>query len=261
MNSRLRGVLILLLAGIVAVVVAYGISGMLESARSRVTAQRPQTTEKVVVAAADLPPGVTITTEDLRTRELPVQHIPDDVFLTSEEVVGRVASERILAGEFIREERLAAPEAGVGLPAIIPRGMRALQVPIRGSSAVSGFVNPGNFVDVIAVCTETLPPEVRTLLQAVPVLAVNDRMVSASYETEGRGRRAGSRLTPSVTLALSPADAELVKHAYGTCSITLSLRNDIDVTQVESNDRPAPEGAQGALHHTTPVTGRIRSRG
>lgn len=260
MNSRLRGVLILLMAGLVAIVVAYGISGLLQNARKAPT-QRPEENEKVIVAAKDLPPGVTITTDDLRVREMPHNHVPTDVFLTSEEVVGRVASERILAGEFLREERLAAPEAGVGLPAIIPRGMRALQVPINGSSAVAGFVNPGNFVDVIAVCTETLPPEVRTLLQAVSVLAVNDRMVSLTYSQRGGGSRAGSRTMPSVTLALSPSDAELVKHAYSTCTITLTLRNDIDVTQVESNDRPPSEGAQGVLHHSTPAIDASRSRG
>lgn len=261
MNARVRGILILLMAGVAAILVAYAISGTLESARSRVAVQRPSETEEVVVAARDLPPGVTITTEDLRKRELPGSHIPDDVFLTSEEVVGRVASERVLAGEFIREERLAAPEAGVGLPAIIPRGMRALQVPLKGSAAVSGFVNPGNFVDVIAVCEETQPPEVRTLLQAVTVLAVNDRMVSMAYESDARTRRGAVRSSASVTLALSPGDAELVKHAYGTCTISLTLRNDIDVTRVESNDQAGAEDAQGASFHTSPAAELARQRG
>ncbi len=261
MNSRLRGILILLVATIVAVVSAYIISGMIQDKTKDIAAaQRPIEKDTTVVAAADIPPGWTITADDLRERELPKDNIPDDVFRTAEEVVGRVASERILGGEFIREERLAAPEAGIGLPAIIPRGMRALQVPLRGASAVSGFVNPGNFVDVIAVCSRAEPPEVRTLLQAVSVLAVNDRMVSISYDVEAEGGKGGGgRTTPSVTLALSPKDAGLVKHAFGTCDISLTLRNDIDVTAIESNDRSASDGAQGRA--PTPQPDRLRAHG
>lgn len=246
MNSgRLRGIVILLIALVLAGVAAYVVSGVIDDARRNVAeVRRPTEKTEVVVAARSVPPGWTIRGDDLRKRELIVDYVPDDVYRTPEEVVGRVASDRILAGEYIREERLAAPEAGVGLPAIIPRGMRALQVPVKGSAAVSGFINPGNFTDVIAVCPRAEPPEVRTLLQAVPVLAVNDRMVAATFESEESRSRAASKsagVGSSVTLALSPADAELVKHAYGTCDITLTLRNDIDVTKIESNERPAAE--------------------
>lgn len=246
MNSRIRGLLLLVIAGVAAIAAAYVITGMLQSAQRRAVPQRPAETEAIVVAAHDVPPGWTLTADDLRERKLPVAAIPDDVFRTPEEVMGRVASERMLAGEFLREERLAAPEAGVGLPAIIPRGMRALQVPLRNSAAVSGFVDPGNFVDVIAVCTQAEPPEVRTLLQAVSVLAVNERMISLDFDQGRSGRQtSGAGAAPSVTLALSPSDAELVKHAFGTCNILLTLRNDIDVTQVESNERSTSDGTPG----------------
>lgn len=242
MNSgRLRGFVILLLALVFAGVAAYVVSGMLEDARNDIASvRRPMEKTEVIVAAQAIPPGWTIRGDDLRKRELPVEFVPDEVYRTPEEVVGRVASDRVLAGEYLREERLAAPEAGVGLPAIIPRGMRALQVPVKGSAAVSGFINPGNFTDVIAVCPRAEPPEVRTLLQAVTVLAVNDRMVAASFDADESRARAASKsaaVGSSVTLALTPADAELVKHAYGTCDITLTLRNDIDVTRIDSNER------------------------
>ncbi|MCB9680276.1 MAG: Flp pilus assembly protein CpaB [Alphaproteobacteria bacterium] len=233
-GGRYRGVLFLIFSLLGALTVTFMIYQLIQDARRGVVTQKPQTRSEVVVAAADIPPGWTIKSEHLSMRQLPETYIPDEVYRRAEDVVGRVAMERILGGEFIREERLADPEAGTGLPAIIPRGMRALQVPVKNASAVSGFVEPGNFVDVVAVCTATKPPEVRTLLQAVTILAVNDRMTDAAYYGRDRAQR---RVAPSVTMALTPQDAEKVKHAFASCRITLTLRNDIDVTNIDSNDR------------------------
>lgn len=241
-GGRYRGVVLLLLSLFVAGTVTILIYNVIQDAQSEAAnkGKGPVERSEVVVASTDIPPGWTIKSDHLATRQLPDAYVPDEVYRTAEEVVGRVAMERVLAGEFIREERLADPEAGVGLPAIIPRGMRALQVPVKNSSAVSGFLNPGNFVDVIAVCTQTKPPEVRTLLQSVTVLAVNERMTDVSYARgKGKSRR---RVSPSVTLALTPPNAEIVKHAFGACRITLTLRNDIDVTNIDSNELPDDAG-------------------
>jgi pilus assembly protein CpaB len=140
-----------------------------------------------------------------------------------------VPRERILALEFIREERLADPEAGIGLNAIIPRGMRALSINISDGSAVSGFLNPGNYVDVLVTIEgdETREAETRTLLQAVTVLAVNSRL--------GNSAEALERARPSVTLAVTPDLAEKLAHAVAQGAVTLTLRNDIDVTHVETH--------------------------
>ncbi len=233
---------------------------LIKEAQDGAVEQRPVTRQDVVVASRDIPPGWTIKAEHLATRQLPDEFIPDEVYRTAEEIIGRVAMERVLAGEFIREERLADTEAGTGLSAIIPRGMRALQVPVRNSAAVSGFLNPHNFVDIIAVCADTVPPEVRTLMQSVTVLAVNDRMTDVAYTEKESGKRRGERRTsPSVTLALTPSDAERVKHAFASCKITLTLRNDIDVTNIESNKPVGVEGVpvegSGSWHPPAPIDG------
>jgi pilus assembly protein CpaB len=241
------------------------IYGLLVDARNALPAQKPIENAKVIVAATSIAPGWTIAPEHLQTRTLPVNYIPDEVYRTAEEVVGRVAMERILFGEFIREERLADPEAGVGLTAIIPRGMRAYQVKVRGGQQVSGFLNPGNFVDVLAVCTEANPPEARTILQSVTVLAVNDRMIDQSYDDPTSGRNKKKRVKPSVTLALTPEHTQQVKHAAGACDISLALRNDIDVTNIQSNDTPQNPSSVGPSGPIIPVepaqpgsTGSIR---
>lgn len=256
-GGRSRGAAFLVLSLIVAVGATFMIYSVIQDAQQQVQKpQGPAKTEEVVVAATSVAPGFTITAEHLQQLDLPPAYVPDEVYRTPKEVLGRVVKERVLPGEFIREERLADPEAGIGLPAIIPPGQRALQVDVKDSAAVSGFLNPGNYVDVIAVC-RAKPTEVRTLLTAVRVLAVNDRIAEAVRADERSRRR---RPRPSVTLALEPANAELVKHATARCNITLALRNDIDVTNIRSNDPgegagPAPdgEGSSGSLRRTVPT--------
>ena len=197
----------------------------------------PPELELVAVTNRTLWPGETISEADLVLKEYPPEFIPPDVLATADLAINRVPRERILDGEFIRVERLAVPEAGRGLPAIIPRGMRAITLDISGGSAVAGFLNPGNYVDVLVTAGD--PLQTNTLLQAVTVLAVNDRLGAARIEKDEEGNRTGQRrppAAPSVTVAVTPDQAEMVTHAYslGRQVVTLTLRNDIDVRNTET---------------------------
>ncbi len=193
------------------------------------TARRPEDRVTVIVAARDLYQGVTITEEDLYLVEIPPKFLPESVFLSPEYVVGRIPRERILANEFVRSERLADPESGVGLNAVIPRGMRAVSIDVKDADALSGFLNPLNYVDVLVTVDppdKEDPAETRTLLQAVFVLGVNSRLAKESRE-EARDRRGSQK--PSVTLLVTAEQSEQLAHAQGVGEVRLSLRNDLDV--------------------------------
>jgi pilus assembly protein CpaB len=199
-------------------------------------AKRPEDTVMVIVAARDLYQGVTITEDDLYAVQIPPKYLPEGVFLSPEHVVGRIPRERILANEFVRADRLADPESGVGLNAVIPRGMRAISINVSDGAALSGFLNPNNYVDVlVTVQPEEAAgaksggkkmPETRTLLQAVFVLGVNSRMQKETAELAKEKR--GSQ-KPSVTLLVTADQAEQIAHAENLGEIVLTLRNDLDV--------------------------------
>lgn len=230
-GGRIRAALFLLVslgaAGVASAVIYTVITNYQEELQSAV---EPEVTIPVMVAAKELPQGRTIVIEDLAITELPPDYVPDAVLRQPEQAIGRVPRERILGSEFIREERLADPEAGVGLNAIIPRGMRALSINISNGSAVSGFLNPGNYVDVLVTLAgdDQRKTETVTLLQAVTVLAVDARVGSGQSGTSHKAR-------PSVTLAVTPEQAEKLTHAAVEGTVVLTLRNDIDVTHVETH--------------------------
>ncbi|NCG17649.1 MAG: Flp pilus assembly protein CpaB [Rhodobacterales bacterium] len=230
-GGRLRAFAFLAVSFIAAGIAAGLIYGVVQSYSQELTdVTRKEETAQVMVAAKSLPQGRTITDEDLILKELPPDYVPNAVLREKTEAIGRVPRERILLDEFIREERLADPEAGIGLNAIIPRGMRAISINILGGSAVSGFLNPGNYVDVLVTVLgdENHDAQTNTLLQAVTVLAVDARMSTGSAEAKGKQK-------PSVTLAVTPDQAEQITHAMSQSTIALTLRNDIDVTEVETH--------------------------
>lgn len=234
-GGRVRGIIFLALSVVIALVASLVIYTVISRFQTElVNAQMPEEAITVMVAAKDIAQGHTIGQEDLKLTQLPSDYVPDAVLRQYEEAIGRVPRERILKDEFIREERLADKEAGIGLNAIIPRGMRALSINITNGSAVSGFLNPGNYVDVILTIKtqgQEEQAETNTLLQAVPVLAVNNRL-GTDAATESRG---GEAIKPSVTVAVTPEQAEKLAHAVSQGVVTLTLRNDIDVTSVETN--------------------------
>lgn len=207
-----------------------GLSQLLGSYEQAVAeARRPEETVLVMVASRDLYQGVTITEEDLYAVQIPPRFLPERVFLTPEHVVGRTPRERILANELVRSDRLADPEAGVGMNAVIPRGMRAISVDLSDGRALSGFLRPSDYVDVLVTLSgdeADAETTTRTVLQAVFVLGVNHRMGSESDE-EAAGKR--GRQPPTVTLLVTPDQAEQVAFASTTGRITLAMRSSVDL--------------------------------
>jgi pilus assembly protein CpaB len=250
-STGVRALVFLVLALVAGAAATIMVFQLIQSYKARIAdAQKPEETEMVIVAAGDLFPGVTIAESDIVGVQVPKKYVPDDAFTSPELVVGRIPRERILANEFIRPQRLADGEAGVGLNALVPPGMRALSLNVSEGAAVSGFLEPGNRVDLLVTIHDEDggPSETLTFLQTVPILAVNSRMLKEGDTVldpntpEGKEQleqqqkqQAQRRASPSVTLAVTPEQAETVAHASRQGVIRLTLRSDID-TEIATTD-------------------------
>lgn len=139
-------------------------------------------------------------------------------------------------------ERLARADEGEGLNAIIERGKRAMTIETDAQSSLGGFLAPGNQVDVIV----TIRPDDKnigakwltdTILQDVKVLAVGDSLRARPTGDDGskkKGKKRG-RNRPSVTLELSPSEAEKLALASSKGDLHLVLRSEVD-TYVYDDD-------------------------
>lgn len=220
-------------------------------------AQKPADTVDVVVAARDLPVGAPIGEADVTIVAYVPAVVPEgSIFSTLDDVVGRTPRERILASEPIRDERIARPDAGIGLNAIVQPGRRAMTVATNTEDAVAGLLQPGNFVDIIVTIKPEDPTAANakwvtdTILQSIRVLAVggslNDPLLKPVAEKKvvntADGKKvevkkkdgkdvAARKLKPSITLEVTPDEAEKLALAVAQGDIYVVLRSDIDTMQ------------------------------
>ncbi|MGC1371710.1 MAG: Flp pilus assembly protein CpaB, partial [Candidatus Sulfotelmatobacter sp.] len=165
-RSRLLmiGALALALGGLVSVAVYKNLLG-------RGPATEPGL--EVVVAADDIQVGARIEEHDIRLVRYPASALPAGTPTKRSQVLGRGVILPIAKGEFILPGKLAPENAGAGLPALIPPGMRAVSVRVNEVVSVANFVGPGTRVDVLLTGTPegSSESQTTTVLQNVAVIA------------------------------------------------------------------------------------------
>jgi Flp pilus assembly protein CpaB len=141
-------------------------------------------TQEVVVPLVPISEGKTLSISDITSVKWPSEFLPKGAtFEDTSQVVGRVAKQDLFPGEPIFAEKVSGSDTNGGLPAIIPKGMRAVSVAVTEVKGVAGFVKPGDRVDVLT--TFEIEQEggkserkTRTVLQNVLVLASAQTMVN-----------------------------------------------------------------------------------
>lgn len=180
----------------------------------------------VVAAATDLPVGSLLQEKDLRLKRVNSADLPEGTFRATSEAVGRGVLVPIARNEMVLANKLAGTNAGAGLPALIPPGMRAVSVKVNEVVAVAGFVIPGTRVDVLLTGypgKERDPSTVTTtmVLENIQVLAAGTRL---QHDEKGEAQK-----VPVITLLVSVEDAQKLTLAASEGRIQLALRNPLDV--------------------------------
>jgi pilus assembly protein CpaB len=199
-------------------------------------ATRPGT--DVVIAAEDIPVGAKIEDKDVKVVNFASENLPAGIFHSKTKLLGRGAILPITKGEFILTNKVAAENAGSGMPALIPKGMRAVSVRVNEVVAVAGFVVPGTRVDVLltgAPTGGTGEPQTTTVLENVAVVASGQKL-----ERNAAGE---PQTAPVITLLVSPEDAQKLTLSSSEGRIQLSLRNPLDTDQAKP-----PSVRNGALY-------------
>jgi pilus assembly protein CpaB len=222
---------------------AGGFAGWLVLSKQAVDAPAPSAVasapailmEDVLVAATDLSQGQTIDDGKLRWQSWPKDAIPPNFISrktkpdASTSLKGSIVRSYLVAGEPIREEKLFRGSAGL-LAALLPVGKRAVAIRVSAESTAGGFVLPNDRVDVIQTMTRQAGNQSenlsRTLLSNIRVLAVDQK----ADDTKGDAAVVGK----TVTLELSPVQAETVASGQATGALSLALRSVADTDEVST---------------------------
>jgi pilus assembly protein CpaB len=193
----------------------------------KVAIAKPIATTRVVVASAPMPLGTRLVADQLKLVDWPTSDPLPGSFTRIEDCVGRALVTPVVPNEAIMEHKLAAREAGAGLPAVIPEGMRALSVRVDDVVGVAGFVVPETMVDVLATGdtgnANGSSTVTRTILEDVRVLAAGQQI---TQDKDGK-----PQTVAVVTLLVNPDQADKLTLASNEGRLRLALRNTIDTKQ------------------------------
>jgi pilus assembly protein CpaB len=202
----------------------------------------------VVVAKADIPARTKITAQMVEVKLVPEDAASPLGFKDASQVVGQVTRFPIALNEQVLTNKIVSlagtASAGRSLSYVVPQGKRAIAISASDVSNAGGLLLPGDYIDIVAIYDvefagraggdrQTAASFVSfTVLQNVQILAIAQNVVDlvpeATPSANGQqARNTEGKVTPgaaTITLALSPQDAEKIYLAEANGKLRFSLR-------------------------------------
>lgn len=218
----------------------------------------------VLVATQDIPARAPINAQMLRVEMRPSSAVDPDAISDQSKAVGALALITIPAGSTLTASKIGHPR-DLALPVRLTPGMRAVSIAVDRVKDVSGLIQPGDRVDVIAVPPRSgqTPPQAATILRGVRVLAIGLALESPSATPPPE-----ETSSTTVTLEVTPKQADLLTMADLDTTLRLALRSprepvaslDTEPLRFASLDRaapaPAPQPARAADPRVAPAPER-----
>jgi pilus assembly protein CpaB len=154
--------------------------------------------------------------------------VPEDAFSELASITNRYTAVTILPEDIMTPMRLLDEASVPNLARAIPPGKRAVSIAVSKVTSVGGFIQQGDFVDVIATFRpRNSEPVTKIVLQDIQVLAVGN-----TYEFDG----ATASTTPAIsatkveliTLAVTPNELERLMYLDTGASFRFVLKNPKD---------------------------------
>lgn len=210
--------------------------------------QQVAETVPVVVAKVDINRGLKLTEEMMEVRKYTKDSRPSGAFSDPGKLLGRVVNQSVGANEAVTTMRLADESViGGGVSALIEPGMRAMGVKGNEVMGLSGFVRPGDKVDVIVtlVVGREEIPVTKLVLENIKVIATGIQLTPPDEE----GKAASVDV---YTLELSPPQSERLALAATQGTLNFALRNEQDEKMVRTTGSNIPK-TLAALRPSAPT--------
>jgi len=234
--SRMPPAVMLLIIIGLAVVVTMMVTNQMTEEKAKLDDQKRILTDqmnakgKAVYAVKDIPEGTTILAEMVEEKELPEAKIPIDAVRASAMATARVAKAAIAAGQIVSQHDLAVSTiTSLGFESRLKAGFRAVTFGVDNNSGVAGFVTPESHVDVVSMVGAGGETKAAPILSDVEVIAVGQTFQKAPSGT-------AAAPASSVTVAVTPEDAQKLLKAINASKLYLTLRSGTDHTPVATVD-------------------------
>jgi pilus assembly protein CpaB len=212
---------------------------------------------QVYVPARELASGTILTPVLLTRMEMTEPAISAQMVVADADgertLVGSVARQVLPAGVPIARTAVVQPGDRGFLAAVLPKGMRAITIPISEVAGIGGLVLPGDRVDIIltySIAGSIIDAErdiraSETVMTNIRVLALDQRLGPVMPD-EKDGKVQTPPVATTATLEVSPGQAEIItlSQTLGALSLILNSVRDggDDAAEAEDAIRPAAAG-------------------
>ncbi|SEP06924.1 pilus assembly protein CpaB [Salinihabitans flavidus] len=217
-----------------------------QAALAKERAERKPAIETVEVFVADRPLnyGEEIKQADVRKVKWPKSSVPEGVFGTMDDLFPegearlRSVMRSMEKNEAILSKKVTRPGEDAGITARLERGMRAFAIRVDVASGVSGFLRPGDRVDVY--WTGRVPGDggANTDSEVTKLIFPGLRLIAVD-QSANQDLDAGT-IARTVTVSATPQDVAGLAQAQSSGRLSLSLvgaQDDTISSAIEINQR------------------------
>lgn len=175
----------------------------------------------VVVASLDLKVGDVISSKNAQIRQIPKAYIHKDSISPREfgKIEGRKIIHKVKKGEAILSVHVNTVKLD-GLGSLLKVGERAITIPVDTLDTLSGFLSPGDWVDLYITLKDGERDRTVPLVERVRVLATGKDIDD--------GIPGKQKNFNEITIGVRPVDATRVIHAQTVGDIAVLLRKSED---------------------------------
>jgi pilus assembly protein CpaB len=210
----------------------YVLQGLRPAAPVEVAQAEAPRLRQVFVPAMQIPIGTIITPEQLARMDITESAMGGEMILADaagqEFLAGSVARQVLPQGVPIARSFVVRPGDRGFLAAVLPRGMRAITIPVDAIAGLSGLALPGDRVDLILTYSISDGADARaseTVLSNLRVLAFDQRLGPEAPPKDKEGKAEGAPVAKTATLEVSPRQAEIITLAQTLGSLSLVLNS------------------------------------
>lgn len=196
-------------------------------ANERAKSERMVKTVPVFVAERVLRYGEPLKPEDVREVHWPENAIPEGTYTKREDLfpkgedVHRVVLRAMEINEAILAIKVTEPGEDAGITSRLERGMRAFALKVDVASGVSGFLRPGDHVDVYWTGRVQIEANGRATNDVTKLIEAGLKLIA--IDQSATGDLDGNIIARTVTVSANPQQVAALAQAQSTGSLSLSL--------------------------------------
>jgi pilus assembly protein CpaB len=196
----------------------------------------------VVVAKSDIPARATITGDMLAIARLSSKDVPPESFSAIADVTGKSsrfalidikAGQPVLANAIVTSADPTAPEPSF---LTIPQGFVAMTIPTSEQQGVAGYIQPGDYIGIIATVDKGQSTTTRTIFNNVHVIEVGTASVNITTGRNGPSSNRVAGSSSSLTIVVNECDAEYLTWFLAKTNLRYTLENYTDYNKGSANN-------------------------